>query len=83
MDDIAKQQYLETLLRGMAAAIDETINEKLGNLGFALVVFEFNKLDLGHYVSNARRDDMIKALRELADRLEKNQTIPPGHEVVQ
>ena len=46
-------------------------------LGFALIVFEFGvKNGVGSYVTNGSYDDMIKALRETADSLEKNEDIP-------
>lgn len=40
------------------------------NFGFALVVFEYHKPGLGNYISSAKREDMITALKELVDRLE-------------
>lgn len=43
------------------------------DLGFALIVFPFKDVGVGNYISNACREDMIEALRETADRLEKNQ----------
>lgn len=42
-------------------------------IGFALLVFEFHKPGISNYISNAQRADMITALRETADRLEKRQ----------
>lgn len=62
----------------LAKALDEMLPEiyETDKMGFALVVFEFHKPGIGDYVSNADRPDMIKALRELADRLEKNEIIP-------
>lgn len=48
-------------------------------MGFALLVFGFGKqynYQGGDYVSNAKRDDMIKALRDTADRIEKGEVIP-------
>lgn len=44
--------------------------------GFCVIVFNFNNPGISHYVSNADREDMIKALRETADRLEKRQDNP-------
>jgi hypothetical protein len=83
MNTIAKQQFTESLLRGIATAIEQTLYEKLGKMGFALVIFEFYEPGIGHYVSNAKREDIVKALRELAGRLEKKQDIPPGNKTVQ
>lgn len=48
------------------------------NCGFALLVFEFHDSSRSTYIANAEREDMIKALRETADTLEKNQDVPPG-----
>lgn len=43
-----------------------------GRALFMLIVVD--NPGLGHYVSNCRREDMIKALRETADRLERHET---------
>jgi hypothetical protein len=84
MSEIEKQQLIESTLRGIGNAIEAVLHRKLDDpMGFALIIFEFNAPGIGHYVSNARRDDMITALRELADRLEQSETIPPGHGMVQ
>ena len=37
--------------------------------GFALMIFQFVGKE-STWISNARREDMVKALRELADKLE-------------
>lgn len=42
-------------------------------MGYAIIVFKFNEPSISNYISNAQRPNMIKALRETADRLEKNQ----------
>ncbi len=41
---------------------------------FALVLF--NDPKVGQYVANCRREDVIAALRETADRLESRQDVP-------
>ena len=41
--------------------------------GFTILVFPFNNAGVSNYISNANRADMIKSLRETADRLEKRQ----------
>lgn len=44
------------------------------NTGFALIVFPFgDKNKFSNYISNAQRADMIKALRETANRLDHKQ----------
>jgi hypothetical protein len=64
---------LEQLMRVLA----KTVTEVLPETGFALLTFDLNKAEgIGNYISNGERGDMIKALRELAERLENNETIP-------
>lgn len=41
--------------------------------GATLLVYPFNKKGIANYISDAERADMIKYLRETADRIEKNQ----------
>lgn len=45
-------------------------------MGFTLLVFDHKNPGMSNYVSNCDRVSMIKALRETADRIEKNQDIP-------
>lgn len=52
-------------------AFAQTLEETFPGYGFALIVFEFDAPALSNYISNAQRPDMIKALRETANRLEK------------
>lgn len=40
--------------------------------------FEFDRFGVGSFVSNAERSTVIDALRETANRLEKNQIMPPS-----
>jgi hypothetical protein len=61
----------------LAAAIEETLpggSSKKGRALFVLLVFD--EPGLAQYVSNAERRDIIKAMRETADRLEAKQDIP-------
>lgn len=52
----------------------DQINEKLpAGFGFALIVFPFCGPGISNYISSGQRNDMIKALRETADRIETNQ----------
>jgi len=49
----------------------DTVREAVGDeFGVAVLVFDFRPDGMMSYVSNARREDMIIALREQADRLE-------------
>lgn len=49
------------------------IKEKFEGYGFCLIIFKFHEPGTSNYISNAERPTMIQALRETADRLEKNQ----------
>lgn len=44
--------------------------------GFAVLFWPFGEHKISQYGSNCRREDMILALRETADRLEKRQDVP-------
>jgi hypothetical protein len=73
-----KQEYITTeeILNNLANAIQEYFKDLGIKTGFALLTFDFGGPGTGNYVSNANRDDMILALRETADKLERNQDIP-------
>lgn len=51
--------------------IADYIGKEVAGHGFALIVFPFGSPGLSDYISNSNRRDMIKTLRETADRLEK------------
>lgn len=65
---------LEVLARSIERSLIDLCDKRIG---FALLVFPFNDVPEagGDYVSNAQRPDMIKVLRNTADRLEQNQVI--------
>jgi hypothetical protein len=64
-------------LQFLAGGIKEMLAHLYGKqMGFALIIFEFSDVGIGDYISNAQRSDMIKALRECADRLETKEYIP-------
>lgn len=64
-------------LTELAAQIQAALEDLYGKqMGFALTIFEFYNPGIGDYVSNAQRSDMVKALRECADRLEAKEDIP-------
>lgn len=67
----------EDELKGIATLIDEYFKALHDRpIGFALLVFDFDAPEIGNYIGNCNREDMIKALRETAARLEKNEYIP-------
>ena len=60
-------------MKAMADKVSAMLPE---DFGFTLLVFKFNNPGESNYISNANRQDMIKALRETADRLEKQEDYP-------
>ena len=60
-------------MQAAAKAVDKTLKNNNLEAGFCVLVFGFDRPGIANYVSNADRESMIKALRETADRLEKNQ----------
>jgi hypothetical protein len=63
----------------LAASLDEILPDIYGErVGFALFTFPFGGQEgqPGDWISNAERKDMIKFMREIADRLEAGQDIP-------
>lgn len=66
----------------LAGFLDEHLNpggRENRQIGFALLMFSFGAPDDGrmNYISNASRADMLKALKELIGRWERN---PPPEE---
>ncbi len=58
-------------LNHLARKIDKTVQAFGPNMGFTLMVYPMNSdASIGQYVSNGRREDVVKALREFADHLE-------------
>jgi hypothetical protein len=72
-----KEDMLNLVAQGLSDQLNRIYNEKMG---FALIVFRFGGDEenekIGDYISNANKNDMIKALRECANRLEKREVIP-------
>lgn len=67
MSDPIDSHYRE-LMNSLATGL----NDVLGGLGFALLIFEHGSVDGGrvNYISNSNRDDMIAAMREWLARAE-------------
>lgn len=73
-----KLAQMERQVQPLCAGIDTALKAAVGErVGFALLVFAFDGPE-ATYGSNAQRDDMIKALRECADRLEHRRDALPG-----
>lgn len=64
-------------LRKIAEKIDQEISKLYGErMAFVLTVSKFETLGAADYISNAKREDIIKAMKETAFRLENKQDIP-------
>lgn len=69
----------EAVAREVGRLIGSAVPE---GYGFAVLVFSFGPGGATTYVSNADRADMIRALRECADRLEARKDTPAGEPFV-
>jgi hypothetical protein len=65
------RRLAETLGKIIDDQINKVVSKRGGpKFGFALLIFSFGEGGTMGYMSNARREDMILALREQADYLE-------------
>lgn len=86
MENMSGEDIMSNFLDYMAASIDSAIQDVFHTrMGFVVLMFPFGETDRpvqkaegevgANYVSNADQEDMIKFLRETADRLESRKTI--------
>ena len=61
----------EQTQRMMAQALG-VLDDLFPNTGKVVLIFGLDRPDMSNYISNCKREDMIKCLRETADRIEKN-----------
>lgn len=60
-------------MRSLAKFVKRKIHR---TCGFCILVFPTNRPGTANYISDCDPLDMVKALRETADRIEKNNTFP-------
>lgn len=65
-------RWLEGSARHLAAVIEASINRVGRKYGFTLFLFSFDGPELT-YISNAQREDMIKAVQEWLNRQRSSQ----------
>ena len=70
--DPVSMRWLEGTARHLAAVIDATIKKGLKRYGFTLFLFSFDGPELT-YISNAQREDMVKAVQEWLNRQRSSQ----------
>ncbi len=68
----------EDCMRSLAQGVEEGLEMIYGKkMGFVLVATPFNQSNsISDYIGNVDRKNVIELMRQTADRLEKNQTIP-------
>lgn len=60
---------LRETMNALALTLDEILNEKTEErVGFSLLVFDFGEDGTMSYISNAAREDMIKAMEEFLEK---------------
>lgn len=70
------EDMTEPELRKLTSSILDAIKARLPEgTGFCVLFWPFGEHGISQYGSNARRQDMILALRECADRLERRQDV--------
>ncbi len=70
--DMDKMRRMEADARDLGRMIGDAIKQKGEKIGFALMVFSFTGPEFT-WISNAQRDDMIKALREFISKYESGE----------
>lgn len=66
----------EPELRTLTNKVCHAINQELPpDTGFAVIFFPIGAPGISQYGANCRREDMIEALRETAERLERRQDV--------
>ena len=71
------EDMTEPELRELTNAVCRAVDDLLPpGTGFAVLFWPHGEHKVSQYGSNCRRADMVKALREAADRLEKRQDVP-------
>lgn len=68
------EEKLRAVMNGIARTLDEVLSSAAGErMAFALIVADAKADGRTNFISNASRADMIKLLRETADKLEGEQ----------
>ena len=65
----ATLEEAENKMQSMARVVENMVPR---GWGFAILCFSFGENGFMNWVSNAPREDMVKALREMADKLEND-----------
>jgi hypothetical protein len=74
LEDMTEPE-LRTLTNAVLNAVDSRLPK---DTGFMVLFWPHGRHKISQYGSNCERSDMIKALREAADRLERKQDVERG-----
>jgi hypothetical protein len=78
--DMEFMRQLEETTRQVGQAIGDWLREKFDRkIGFCFMMFGFGDSSEFTYISNAAREDMIRTMRELADKLESGEALGTFH----
>ena len=64
-----EEEFVKQHLQVIAQKVDRELPP---NFGFAVLTFEFGKTGQMMYVSNAEREDIVKAMKEWIEKTENN-----------
>lgn len=72
MTDIERKKKFNQFAQALDKVLEKDIYGQ--RMGFIVIAFPFGEIDgRADYISNAKREDMIKFLKETVDRFEKGQ----------
>ena len=74
MANLVQEKALRELIKVTLSILPEFYGRD--DMSAMLIVSPFGEEQISDYISNMSRDSAIKVLRELADRLERNETMP-------
>jgi hypothetical protein len=68
-----ENESITNMMRDIGGRIHNALDKSThkGTMGFALLIFEFGEGGALFYVSDAKRDDMVKAFKEFIAKQEK------------
>lgn len=70
-------QFTESILNYLSQILDGILEKLFGHrMGFALLIFEFDKPNASNCIGNSQKEDIIKSLEVTAKRLKNNEDIP-------
>ena len=66
---MSNEEIVKSRMQNIARKVDEELPD---NFGFVVLAFKFNEKGEMIYVSNANREDVVKAMKEFIEKTENN-----------